>query len=118
VSPDVWAHGRLTIKKNSFHRAIDLALVKFAVETMVSFLAKVHGQSVLRHGQSFASNPLTTPFIVTVARRAGSIVKSPQIGFVFLAQDAAGTDQAISASFDRPGGAACNARVRLVELGA
>jgi hypothetical protein len=29
-----------------------------------------------------------------------------------------GTDQAISASFDRPGGAACNARVRLVELGA
>jgi hypothetical protein len=28
---------------------MDLALVTFAVETMISFLAKVHGQSVLRH---------------------------------------------------------------------
>jgi len=35
---------------------MDLALVTFAVETMISYLAKVHGQSVLRHGQSFARN--------------------------------------------------------------
>jgi hypothetical protein len=33
-----------------------LALVRFAVEKRTSFLAKVHGQSVLRHGQSFARN--------------------------------------------------------------
>src|SRR3954452_8764877 len=39
-----------------FFSAIVLALVTFAVETMISFLAKVHGQSILRHGQSFARN--------------------------------------------------------------
>src|SRR3954452_10851630 len=39
-----------------FFSAIVLALVTFAVETMISFLAKEHGQSVLRHGQSFARN--------------------------------------------------------------
>jgi hypothetical protein len=38
------------------HSAIHLALVTFAVEKWISFLAKVHGQSVLRHGQSFARN--------------------------------------------------------------
>jgi hypothetical protein len=37
-------------------RAMELALVTFAVETMISVLAKVYGQSVLRHGQSFARN--------------------------------------------------------------
>src|SRR5206468_10844605 len=36
--------------------AMELALVTFAVETRISFLAKVHGPSVLRHGQSFARN--------------------------------------------------------------
>jgi hypothetical protein len=36
--------------------AINLALVTFAVERMISFLAKVHGQSVIRHGESFARN--------------------------------------------------------------
>jgi hypothetical protein len=36
--------------------AMELALMTFAVETMISFLAKVQGQSVLRHGQSFARN--------------------------------------------------------------
>ena len=36
--------------------AMDLTLVTLAVGTMISFLAKVHGQSVLRHGQSFARN--------------------------------------------------------------
>jgi hypothetical protein len=35
---------------------MDLALVTFAVEIMISFLAKVHGQSVIHHGQSFARN--------------------------------------------------------------
>src|SRR4051794_13650886 len=35
-----------------FKSALDLALVTFAVEKMISFLAKVHGQSVLRHGQA------------------------------------------------------------------
>src|SRR5947209_6220666 len=36
--------------------AMDLALVTFAVEKRIAFLAKVHGQSILRHGQSFARN--------------------------------------------------------------
>jgi hypothetical protein len=36
------------------NRAIALALIAFDVEKRISFLAKVHGQSVLRHGQSFA----------------------------------------------------------------
>ena len=40
----------------SFFSAMDLALVRFAVEKRISFLAKVHGQSFLRHGQSFARN--------------------------------------------------------------
>jgi hypothetical protein len=40
----------------SFFSAMDLALVTFAVGKRTSFLAKVHGQSVLRHGQSFARN--------------------------------------------------------------
>jgi hypothetical protein len=34
---------------------MDLALVTFAVEEMISFLAKVHGQSDPRHGQSFVN---------------------------------------------------------------
>src|SRR4051794_28460343 len=38
------------------YRPLSLALVRFAVEKTISFLAKVHGQSVLRHGQSFARN--------------------------------------------------------------
>src|SRR3954451_21490743 len=33
-----------------------LASVTFAVETRISFLAKVHGPSVLRHSQPFARN--------------------------------------------------------------
>jgi hypothetical protein len=48
---------RTTNEQFSFSKgAINLALVTFAVETMISFLAKVHGQSVIRHGQSFASD--------------------------------------------------------------
>jgi hypothetical protein len=35
---------------------MDLALVTFAVEPIISFWAKVHGQSVIGHGQSFATN--------------------------------------------------------------
>jgi hypothetical protein len=40
---------------SSPHSAIHLALVTFAVEKRISFLAKVHGRSVLRHGQSFVN---------------------------------------------------------------
>ena len=48
---------RTTYGQFSFSKsAIKLALVTFAVETMISFLAKVHSQSVIRHGQSFARN--------------------------------------------------------------
>jgi hypothetical protein len=39
-----------------FFGAIQLALVTFAVESIISFSAKVHGQSVIGHGQSFATN--------------------------------------------------------------
>jgi hypothetical protein len=35
----------------SFFSAMDWALVTFTAEKMISFLAKLHGQSVLRHGQ-------------------------------------------------------------------
>jgi hypothetical protein len=35
---------------------MDLAMVTFAVELTISVLAKVHGRSVIRHGQSFARN--------------------------------------------------------------
>jgi hypothetical protein len=40
-----------------FSSAVDLALVTFAVERVISFLAKVHGQLVICHGESFARNP-------------------------------------------------------------
>jgi hypothetical protein len=35
---------------------MDLTLATFAVESIISFLAKVHGQSVIGHGQSLATN--------------------------------------------------------------
>src|SRR5438105_1472056 len=48
---------RTTYDQFSFSKsAMDLALVTFAVEIMISFSAKVHGHPVLRHGQSFARN--------------------------------------------------------------
>jgi hypothetical protein len=48
---------RPTYDQFSFSKsAMKLALVMFAVETMSSFLAKVHGQSDIHNGQSFARN--------------------------------------------------------------
>jgi hypothetical protein len=35
---------------------MNLALATFAVESIISFLAKVHGQSVIGHGQSLATD--------------------------------------------------------------
>ena len=55
MSADVSAPGRPTINFH-FETALNLALVTSAVETMIFFLAKVHGQPVLRHGQSFTRN--------------------------------------------------------------
>jgi hypothetical protein len=77
----------------SSNRATALALVTFAVGTMISFLAKVHGQSALCHGQSFARNS-RFPRTLGGRERAGHGLDVPILGIsAFGLRASSGSDQ-------------------------